>query len=328
MDNINEEILWEQARSAYAKYTENDTENNTNVKQVNQNNNSNTKCPNCETETDNSNFIIDNEGYICEECGYIIESIEYSNYTFENPIDYKSTKGTFTKKFNKIQKMQEWLSWTNAEKNEYKLKKYTRDFCENLQIHENIIENVCLLVIKVMNSIREKNDGPKRSRVKDGIIISCIYYISKENNALNSAGTYNYLELAKKINLDIKYVSKADKILMELNLLNKQISCKTENPIDYIKYAINKYNLSIPDNTIIDKVTLLINICEDNDILLDHTPLSIGVACFYYILNKSNIEIDVKTFASIFDLSVVTVTKTFNKLKKYEKKIDKMIFKN
>ena len=119
--DIDEEILWEQARNGYVNHKENDAifEHNNNI-----------KCTNCQNETDSSNFIMDNEGFICKECGYIIESIEYSNYTFENPVDYKKT--TYIKKFNKIQKMQEWMSWTNAEKNEYKLKRYTIDFCENL----------------------------------------------------------------------------------------------------------------------------------------------------------------------------------------------------
>lgn len=316
---IDEELLWKQASFNYPCVVASvDVEKD------------NIRCPNCENQNCD-NYMYDNESIICEECGYVIEGVEYSNYSFETPVDYKAP--TYTKGFQKIQKLQEWMSWTNTEKNEYKLKKYTKTFCENLNINTSLVESVCQLVVKVMSSIRKKNDGPKRSRVKDGIIISCISYVSKENNLINSSGVYNYLDLAKKINLDIKYVSKADKILMELNLLNKEISCKTEDPIDYIKYIVNKYNIPIAElsnnniNTseLLEKVSLLINICEDNDILLDHTPLSIGVACFYYVLHKFNIEIDVKTFASIFNLSVVTVTKTFNKLKKLEIKIDKML---
>jgi len=69
----------------------------------------------------------------------------------------------------------------------------------------------------------------------------------------------------------------------------------------------------------------LITICEDNDILLDHTPLSVGVSCFYYILKLNNIDIDLKIFSELYDLSVVTVVKTYNKLKVYEKQISNML---
>jgi len=275
------------------------------------------QCKNC----DSLNIIFD-KVKICFDCGLIYNNdIEFSNYTFEEPIPYTSSNN----KYNRINKIQQWIQYTNTEKNEYKLKLYIRDLCEKLNIYENIIESVSQLVIKVMNSIKNHYDGPKRSRVKDGIIISCIYYISKENEDLNSTGNYNYLKLAKKINLDIKYVSKADKILMELDLsdINKKTLNKTENPINYVHSVITKYKLqSKISNNINIKTAELINICENNDILLDHTPLSVGAVCFYYILIKFNVNIDIKLFSNMFGVSIVTITKTLNKLKKYKNKLD------
>jgi transcription initiation factor TFIIIB Brf1 subunit/transcription initiation factor TFIIB len=281
------------------------------------------RCSNCESD----NIMYDcSEGNVCGDCGLVINKfIELSSYSFEETDPYKQSKlSSFSPQNSRLRKIQEWMSWTNTEKNEYKLKKYTRELCEQLHIYENIIEGTCELVVKVMNTIKDKNDGPKRSRVKDGIIISCIYYISKDNNI-----TLNYLELAKKINLDIKYVSKADKILLELNFLNDKIINKTENPCDYITNVIKKYSLHNRINNIealVEKTRVLIDICEDNDILLDHTPLSIGCSCFYYILLKTqSIDIDLKMFADMFGLSSVTIIKTFNKLKSLENKIDKLV---
>ena len=129
----------------------------------------------------------------------------------------------------------------------------------------------------------------------------------------------------------MKYISKADKLIMELINSNKlQISnefldkfLKTENPIDYVTRIIEKYNLNINDS-IIEQVKSLIEICEDNDILLDHTPLSIGVSCFYYVLNINNIDINIKMFSELYDLSMVTVMKTYNKLKLHTKSFEKL----
>jgi transcription initiation factor TFIIIB Brf1 subunit/transcription initiation factor TFIIB len=278
-------------------------------------------CKNC----DSTYIVYDRGSDICTDCGFVVNnSVEYSSYSFEDtPDTYKKNAGNFSKQYSKLSKIQEWMNWSNLEKNEYKLKQYVKEFCEQLHIHNNIIEQVINLVVKVMNSIKDKNDGPKRSRVKNGIIISCIYYTAKENNL-----QLNYFDLAKKINLDIKYVSKGDKILMSLNFLDSSIINKTEQPIDYVNSIVTKFSLNnqIKDIEIIVKNTLmLINICQDNDLLLDHTPQSIGCSCFYYIIYKTNIDINLKLFSQMFNISHVTITKAFNKLKILEEKIDKLL---
>jgi transcription initiation factor TFIIIB Brf1 subunit/transcription initiation factor TFIIB len=279
------------------------------------------KCNNC----DNDELIINKNEIICNNCGFILNNeLNISCYDFEEQTDYKKSKNSF----NKITKMQKWLEWTNDEKNIYKLKLYTRNLCKDLNIYENLIDQVCDLVIELMNNIK-LNDGPKRCSVKNGIIIVCINYISKKNNC-----NCNSINLAKQMNLDIKYLTKADKILMEIincnNTLNIDLDIlhKQENPIDYINEIIFKYNLSDclgeKCKNIIDKTTILINICQDNDILTDHTPLVIGVGCFFYILNESNINVDMNLFTEMCNTTNITILKINNKLKEYKNKIDKL----
>ena len=257
---------------------------------------------------------------ICNECGFVnTNQKEYSSYSFEEAPVYTKTSPN-TSYNNRLLKMQEWLMWTNDEKNEYKLNTYCTEFCQKLNINEKLISPVCNLVAQVMSAIKNSHDGPKRSRVKDGIIIVCIYYISKSVN-----NSYSYTELAKKIDLNMKYISKADKLIMELINNNKlQFSkefvdnfLKTEQPMDYINKIIEKYQLTI-NPLIIQQLTILIDICEDNDILLDHMPLSIGVSCFYYILEMNKMDINLKIFSELYNLSMVTVIKTLNKLKQYD----------
>ena len=275
----------------------------------------NVQCPECDAVTYDS---------VCNNCGLMLNNDqEYSSYHFEEPVQYKPH---YSNSNNRLMKMQEWMMWTNEEKTEYKLNKYTKELCEKLQITESLIDSVCNLVSQIMTAIKSSCDGPKRSRVKDGIIIVCIYYISK-----GTSSTYSYMDLAKKINLNMKYISKADKLLMELINSNKlNVSqefmnnfFKTENPIDYVTKIIDKYQLGI-NQQILDQVIELIDVCEDNDILLDHTPLSVGVSCFYYILDMNNIEINVKMFSELYDLSIVTVLKTFNKLKQHKDNFEKL----
>jgi transcription initiation factor TFIIIB Brf1 subunit/transcription initiation factor TFIIB len=274
-----------------------------------------------ETCVECNNIVYDS---VCNNCGLLLNNNqEFSSFNYEEPIQYKPC---YSKSNNRLLQMQEWMMWTNEEKTEYKLTKYVKELCEKLQINESIIDTTCKFVCEIMTAIKSSCDGPKRSRVKDGIVIICIYYISKGTSTI-----YSYIDLAKKINLNMKYISKADKLLTELINSNKlNVSkefidnfFKTENPIDYVTKIIDKYNLNI-NKQILEQVSELISICEDNDILLDHTPLSIGVSCFYYILDINNIDINVKMFSELYDLSMVTVVKTFNKLKQHTLNFEKL----
>lgn len=219
--------------------------------------------------------------------------------------------------------MQDWYMWTNDEKNIYKLKMYVKNLCQRLKISEYLIDQIVNVVTMVMDTIK-RNDGTKRARVKDGIIVICIYYVSKD-----TITPYSYMDMAKRLDLDIKYVTRAERLILELLNskklnLSKSLVLDTQKPYDYIINTIKSKNLNI-DNQILEHTQSLIAICEDNDILLDHTPLSVGVSCFYYILKSNNIDIDLKLFSELYDLSVVTVVKTYNKLKVYEKQITNML---
>ena len=277
-------------------------------------------CKNCT----GTNIITISEDYICNDCGLILnENRLNSSSTFDNtqPVVSKGNYGSFSK--NKLFKMQEWYMWSNEEKNTYKLKTYVIELCQRLKIAECLTESICNTVIMVMDSIK-KNDGTKRARVKDGIIVSCIHYVSKDTST-----PYSYIELAKSLNLDIKYVTRAERIILELMNckklhLNKNTILDTQKPFDYVINVIKKNGLKV-DQNVLDDVKVLIEICEDNDVLLDHTPLSVGVCCFYYILQRRDIDIDLKIFSDLYDLSVVTVVKTYNKLRVYDKQINKML---
>lgn len=266
----------------------------------------------------------------CEDCGLVVSNeIEFSNYVFDEESVKKPLKVNSYSN-SRIIKMQEWSRWSNEEKKEYKLNQYINELCLKLKVHQMIIGSVCSLVYQVMIAIKDSSDGPKRAKVKDGIIIMCIYYTLKNSDVDNEY--ISYIELSKRINLDIKYVSKADKLIMDLinigqlKLPEKFIEniVKPEKPMEHIFRVIKKYNLDINDK-IINQVCTLINICEDNDILVDHTPLSIGVGCFYYILDYNNIDINAKVISELYKISIVTILKIFNKLKVYDSKLHNLI---
>ena len=281
---------------------------------------------NCCSQCESINIkCIDNE-LVCCDCGLVINSVFCDNIYFGNnnnsngnnnsssksdsvPLKNKSSNGS-------ISKLQNWYMWSNEEKNIYKLSCYTKALCTRLDINESLVPNICEIVINVIETIK-KYEGTKRARVKDGIIIVCIQYVFKDTHQCISIDN-----LARKIHLDIKYVTKAEKLIIELInsgklRLKKSSILDVKKPYDYVQEVITKQHIKIPES-ILNHVKLLIQVCETHDLLLDHTPLSVGVCCLYYILKIYNISIDIKLFSEIYDLSVVTVIKTFNKLKQHE----------
>lgn len=177
-------------------------------------------------------------------------------------------------------------------------------------------------VVSIMSIIKE-NYGTKRAKVKDGIIIMCIYLVSK-----NTESPLSYNEMAKKMKIDMKYVSRADGLIVEL-INSKKIQFKSELkvqytklPYEYIIETISKNKLNISE-ILLKKIKVLIEICEDNDLLIDHSPHSIGACCFYYILKRANDSVNIKVFSNLTDLSIVTIMKTYNKLKIYDKELEK-----
>jgi transcription initiation factor TFIIIB Brf1 subunit/transcription initiation factor TFIIB len=272
--------------------------------------------------------------YVCNNCGLIQES---SGCDFVPETQYPNTEPrkssyNYTKGNVKLKKMQNWYMWTNEEKNAYKLAMYTRGLCNKVGVSdaneycENIIQTTCDTVIEVMKVIREQ-DGTKRARVKDGIILVCLQYVLRNANmTIGKNSISSAIDFGKSIDLNIKYITKAENTILEyvnngkLNL-KKQTVLKTKKAYDYVEEVIKRNKFKIAAD-IMHQLKNLIDYCEENDILLDHTPLSIGVCCFYYILKDNHIEIDTKVFSDLYNLSSVTVMKTFNKLKQHELKVN------
>lgn len=280
----------------------------------------NDKCKQCK----GTNIIQTTSDYVCGDCGLVQTSgiMCSTMYSIDDKTNGEVCNKTSTVRSsqNKLQQMQKWQMWTNEEKNAHKLILDTKTMCQKLCIPDQLVKTICDTTVMVMNTIK-KYEGTKRARVKKGIILCCIQYASKGMHQNISA-----VELAKKIGIEVKYVTNADKLILELVnskklQLDKNIFYQTQTPYEHVLDVIRKQSLNIPC-TILEKIQCLIDFCEEHDILLDHTPLSIGVCCFYYILMTHNINVDVKIFSELYDLSVVTVLKTFNKLKQYNKHID------
>jgi len=267
-------------------------------------------------------FIECNSINVCTNCGLIFNENEYINENFhdgmgDSNLTYCGTYKKVSNKYSRVAQMHNWYVWSNNEKMVYKLTNYTKKLCDKLNI-TYYIDYICNLVNTVLYKIKE-SDGCKRTKVKDGIIIVCIYYVYTKNNVFVST-KFNPNTLSKLVNLDIKYITRAEKSITELInkdhiKLDKTIFYSVKSPMSYIKNSSVSFNVNkeILESLYI-KTEKLINICDKNELLIDHTPLSIGIGCFYYTLIQNDLSVDISHFSKVYNLSSVTVSKIYKKL--------------
>lgn len=266
-----------------------------------------------------------NELNVCTSCGIVYNQYEYS-YSYnengnENSENKTSYYGISSKYCNsRLAKLNLWYNWSKDEKNKYKLEKYTKELCDKLNVYL-YIDYICNTVHTVLNVIKQQ-DGTKRSRVKDGIIIMCIYYIYKTINP-SFIMEFKPNILAQKIKLHYKYISKAEKIILELlnknkikfnetTLSNKNLSCD-EYINDGLKDKIKLLYDKVPNKIYLD-LSDLIKLCEKKEILIEHTPYTVVIASFYYILVMNNINIQLSDFAHIYSISMMTILKVCDRI--------------
>lgn len=232
-----------------------------------------------------------------------------------------------TLNYNRLKKIHEWSNNTKEQQRFLKLKSYVRELCikignlESPHIFDNIVD-ITLHVITNLHDVK----GIKRGNVKNGIICVCIYYTCKQFASKNL--DYNYI--SKILDLPMKYITNAEKLILELInsgkiSLKKDLLLSNNKPIDYLTNS----SIIIP-NDVLTITIKLINLCDQHDILSDNSPVSIGVSCLYYVIKNvikdKMYNTTPQSLSNIYNVSIVTITKTYNKLIKYNDFILKFLF--
>lgn len=241
----------------------------------------------------NFNEIKTLEGCVCDSCGLMLTTCN---------IDYTPLYGEYYE-----------ITYSKDQRQNITLQKYIITVLNKLkipQIIHNEISTIAFKLIKLMYSFTNY----KGAYLKKALIIITIYKLYN---------VYSYNELISYLDLNIKYISKAEMCIAEL-ISTKHIPenfCGVQNnhPIRVIYNIIHLRKLQIPD-FILSNTNALINKCLQLDFTSEHQPSSIAISCLYFVIKKFNIDMDIKLFCNIYNLSNTTITKVCDKIKTKIKK--------
>lgn len=184
--------------------------------------------------------------------------------------------------------------------------------CKEHKISQPIIDSAKNLYKKINDS---KNNKGKRANKpvinrcinRISLIAACVYYackVEKEPRSLKEIASIYDIEM-KNINKGCKkifdYVN-CDPIIMQIT---------NTHPCEFIEHNIEKLNL---EKKYID---LIKNTCENVRLLNlagSHEPQSIAAGCVLLIVLTYDLKLTKKDIAAIFDISDVTITKTYKKI--------------
>ena len=142
------------------------------------------------------------------------------------------------------------------------------------------------------------------------MIAACLFYACKLQNETRSPK-----EIADIYELEIKSVNRGCRNFCEIidsNTLFYEI--KSSQSVDFIERFGKKLNINIDYINIAKDIAINIH---KLDIASTHEPPSVAAGCIVLVSNIYNIDISKKEISDIFDISDVTISKTYRKIFPY-----------
>ncbi len=199
-----------------------------------------------------------------------------------------------------------YQTYTSQERKEYKLKEYTLDLCNRLDIDTGL-DGIVESVIYVSSKIEEKF-GPVRSNLKEAVVVVCISKTLGDDP----------LHTAQKLDLHQKYIYKIQKMVIQIPEVDSVLT-STTGPFEYIlgvhKHILDKKDGLIDEQKVFPKVKNLVKYCIDNNILAKHTDITVGVACMYWVIRSEGYNVDLEVFSRVYNVSENILKSTQSQLR-------------
>jgi len=272
--------------------------------------------------------------YICKLCGVVLGymldySPEWKQYEdgdvnarcsgYINPLLPISSMGTFISGScsNRIKLINNWNSMQYKERSLNNEFKKIHNICQKYSILK-CIEDDAKIMFKMISECRHENGKNKgkfvitRGKNRISISAACLYVsCSKKEIA------YTPKEIADMYNITHSEMNKGIKNLRKLITNNSSTKNSVSHPSQFIKRYCNKLQILNCYNS--EALTVATNV-EALNIATEHNPFSIAAACIMLVVEKNKIKkITRKKLADEFEISDITIIKTFKKIEIYKK---------
>ena len=279
-----------------------------------------------------SNNLIYTSGrgsYVCGDCGLdnlelYDESPEWNSYedkddnqrcgTYINPFYPVSSLGTTINAigYSKVKMLKSWGQISYKEKSLSEVLNDIETKCKKYNITKAIIDNTKILY----KNIRElKNDNGKniiiRGINRKQIIAACLYF-----GAILQKFPRSTREVADIFGLDIKHVTKGCKNFLDIMNDNYIVfDIKPAHGSEFIdrygtKLKLTKETIQLSKNILENSIKL--------DLTTDHQATSLAAASISLAIVILKENINKKLISELFNISDVTIGKTYNKMIPYK----------
>lgn len=299
---------------------------------------SNNICPSCKSK--NLIFSMGKTSYICSDCGTKSEDIlddspEWNNYEdgkVENcrcgaptsaffPI---SSLGTTINApgYSKVKMLRNWGQMPYKEHSLSEILNDIENKCRKYKISKAIVDNAKILYKNVRDSKHDSGMNKGKNVIIRGlnrkqIIAACLYF-----GAILQKFPRSTKEVADIFTLELKQVTKGCRKFLEIMKDNFIIfDIKPSHGVDFIERFGNKLKIS---KQTIELAKLISENTTRLELASDHQATSIAAASILLALNileneNDNLDISKKQISEIFNISDVTITKTYKKIYPYKK---------
>ncbi|ARF09475.1 transcription initiation factor IIB [Indivirus ILV1] len=270
---------------------------------------------------------------VCIGCGSILadlfdttlESRQYDNdnntvarcSSTTNHFLPQSSLGTSIRgiKRNKVRLLHSWSAMPYRERSLNAVLKQIQAKCNQAGIIKCIEDDAKILYKNISESKHAygKNSGKTviiRGINRRALVASCVFYACKKKG-----NTRSPKEIAKLFDLSYKDITKGYKLFLKFVLKQIQIEDKITNPEDFITRYCRE--LHVKNNHIDQAIQIAKNI-QKLDIASTHTPFSVATSSIVLMLDLNKFNFDRKYIAKKFNVSDVTITKTYKKIEKYK----------
>lgn len=282
--------------------------------------------------SDNLTLDVNNGYKVCADCGIVNKDFLNNNPEFNQdktassrygcPTNYfykQSALGTKikTKGFSRIANIQRQGQMPYKEKSLMENLKKITERCKKYNITTPIIDNAKNLYKKVRDCKHVSGKRKDKSIImrcinRRSMIAACLFYACKFQGETRSPK-----EIAEIYDLDVKNVNRGTRKFEQIVDVNKLLfKYKSSQSSDFIVRNAEKLNMD-------KKYIKIAKDISDNILKLGiastHEPPSVAAGCLLLVVNMYHLQINKKNISDIFNISDVTIAKTYRRIHPYHK---------